>query len=91
MLRVWLHGRSRHTVRAYETDARAFLAHADKPLRAITVGDVQAFGDSMTGLFSASRARKLSAVKSLLSYAHRLGHVAFRACKSLSIVPIWSG
>ncbi len=76
-LALWLDGRSAGTVRAYGSDARAFLAHAAKPIGAVTVGDVQAFADSLAGLASASRARKLSAVKSLLTYAHRLGYTTF--------------
>jgi site-specific recombinase XerD len=74
---LWLHGRSAGTRRAYEGDARAFLAHAGKPIRAVTVGDVQAYGANLARLASSSQARKLSAVKSLLSFAHRLGYTAF--------------
>jgi len=77
MLALWLHGRSVGTTRAYGSDARAFLAHCGKSLKAVTVGDVQAFGSSLAGLATASQARKLSAVKSLLSFAHRLGYMAF--------------
>jgi hypothetical protein len=38
---------------------------------------VQGFADHVAGLATASQARKLSAVKSLLTFAHRLGYVAF--------------
>ena len=44
VIALWLHGRSPHTARAYGADVHAFLAHNGKPLRAVTVGDVQAFG-----------------------------------------------
>lgn len=77
LLALWLHGRGPATMRAYESDARAFLAFVSKPLGAVSVGDVQAFGDSFAGLASATQARKLSAVKSVLSYAHRLGYIPF--------------
>jgi integrase/recombinase XerD len=77
LINLWLDGRSRHTQRAYEADARAFLAHAARPLRFTTVGDVQAYRASLAALAPASQARKLSAVKSLLSFARRLGYVAF--------------
>jgi integrase/recombinase XerD len=88
MLRLWLHGRPLHTVRAYDADVRAFLDHAGKPLRAVTVGDVQGFGASLSGLSPASRARKLSAVKSLLAYAHRLGYLAFDVGAPVRLPPI---
>ena len=74
---LWLHGRSAGTRRAYESDARSFFAAAGRSLREVTVGDVQAFGAGMAHLASASQARKLSAVKSLLSFAHRIGYTTF--------------
>ena len=73
LIQLWLDGRSRHTRRVYEADSRAFLAHAGCPLRAVTVGEVQAYGATVEHLAPASLARKLSAVKSLLSFARRLG------------------
>ena len=57
-------------MRAYEFDADRFRTFAGKPLRMVTVGDVQGFADSIEHLADASRARALSAVKSLLSYGH---------------------
>jgi integrase/recombinase XerD len=77
LLSLWLNGRSRHTRRAYETDARAFLAHAGVSLRQVMVGHVQGYGASLEHLSSATRARRLSAVKSLLSFGHRLGYLPF--------------
>jgi len=77
MLRIWLDGKSEHTQRAYTADAGAFLAYVGKPLRVVTVGDVQAFGASIAHLAPVTRARKLGSVKSLIAYAHRLGYLAF--------------
>ncbi len=77
VIAMWLHGRSAHTARAYEADARAFLVFAGTPIALVTVRDVQAYGTSLDGLSSATVARRLSAVKSLLAFAHRLGYVAF--------------
>ena len=71
---LWLHGRSPHTQRAYRSDVGHFLVFVGKPLPQVTLGDVQAFADSLLGLSPASRARTLSAVKSLLSFCHRLGY-----------------
>lgn len=88
LVRLWLSGRSPRTVRAYGADARAFLAHAGAPLRAVTVGHVQAFGEGMAGLSSATQARRLSSVKSLLAYAHRLGYVAFNVGAPVRLPPI---
>jgi integrase/recombinase XerD len=47
LLELWLHGRSPHTQRAYRTDIDSFLAFVSKPLRTVTVGDVQAWMDTL--------------------------------------------
>ena len=77
MLRLWLDGKAAHTQCAYTADVNAFLAYIGRPLRTVTVGDVQAYGAMVAHLAPVSRARKLGSVKSLLSFAHRLGYVAF--------------
>ncbi len=77
LIHLWLHGRPATTVRAYQADADRFRAFVAKPLRMVTVGDVQDFSDSLAHLADASRARSLSAIKSLLSYSHRIGYLAF--------------
>ena len=70
---LWLHGRPATTRRAYGADAAAFLAFVAKPLRAVTLADVQAYADQLADRAPASRARTLSGVKSLLTFGHRLG------------------
>lgn len=77
LLALWLHGRPKHTRRAYLRDARQFRAFVAKPLQAVTLGDVQAFADTLTSRAPASQARVLSAVKSLLSFGHRLGYLPY--------------
>ena len=77
VIRLWLHGRPETTRRAYQFDADRFRAYTAKPLRMVMVGDVQNFSDSLAHLANASRARSLSAVKSLLSYGHRIGYLTF--------------
>ncbi len=88
LVAMWLHGRSSATTRAYKGDALAFLAHAGKPIRAVTVGDLHGFSDTLTGLSSATQARRLSAVKSLLTYAHRLGYVTFNVGAAVKLPSI---
>lgn len=77
LLALWLHGRSEHTQRAYRTDVTDFLSFVSKPLRTVTVGDVQAWMDTLERLAPASRARKISSVKSLFGFRHRLGYLPF--------------
>src|SRR4051812_40591279 len=64
---LWLHGRPPHTQRAYNADAERFFAFVARSLPTVTLGDVQAFADSLASLAPSSRARTLAAIKSLLS------------------------
>ncbi len=77
LLRLWLHGRPATTTRAYTADVDRFRSFVQTAFRMVTVGDIQEFADSLEGLSDASRARKLSAVKSLLSFGHRIGYLPF--------------
>jgi hypothetical protein len=47
LLGLWLHGRSAHTQRAYRSDVDSFLRFVRKSLRTVTVGDVQAWMDTL--------------------------------------------
>jgi integrase/recombinase XerD len=69
--------RSANTRYAYGRDVRLFLRFVGKPLREVTLGDVQAFAASIEQMAPASVARRLSSVKSLVGFAHRLGYLAF--------------
>ena len=88
MLRLWLDGKAAHTQRAYTADVNAFLAHIGRPLRTAAVGDVQVYGAKVAHLAPVSRARKLGSVKSLLSFAHRLGYVAFNIGAVVRLPPV---
>jgi integrase/recombinase XerD len=74
LVELWLHGRSPHTQRAYRADSDRFLAFVARPLTTVSLGDIQAFADSLTGKPS-SRARTLAAVKSLLAFGQRTGYL----------------
>lgn len=73
-LERWLHGRGAHTRRAYRADIGRFLASAGKPLGRVILGDLHAFAARLASLAPTSRARTLSAVKSLLAFGHRLAY-----------------
>src|SRR3989442_15037967 len=77
LLKLWLHGRSPNTQRAYRADAARFVTLVAKPLRSVTLGDLQEFADSLSALAPASQCHILSSVKSLLAFSHRIGYLAF--------------
>src|SRR5690349_17026384 len=76
LIELWLHGRSCHTQRAYRADADRFLCFCGKNLHGVVLADLQAFADSLAAaLTPASANRTLAGVKSLFSFAHRLGYL----------------
>ena len=85
LLKLWLHGRSPNTQRAYRSDAARFLTLVAKPLRYVTLADLQEFADSLSALPPASQCRVLSSVKSLLSFGHRIGYLAFDVGRPLRL------
>jgi integrase/recombinase XerD len=79
LIQAWMAGRPATTQRAYRADIAAFLGHVGKPLRQVTVVDVQAFQASLAGRSVASVARALSVVKSLLTFGQQIGYLTFNA------------
>jgi len=84
---LWLHGRSRHTRRAYRRDAERFLQSVEKPLHRITLGDLQEYTRQLveSGLQPTSIYRTMSAVKSLIAFGHRLGYLSFDVARPLRL------
>jgi site-specific recombinase XerD len=64
------------TVRAYRRDIAAFRATIGKPIRLAYLGDLQRYADALEGA-PASRARRLLVLKSLLSFAAKMGYTPF--------------
>jgi integrase/recombinase XerD len=85
LIDIWLHGRSPHTQRAYLADTRRFCARAGKPLRVVTLADLQSFADCLQELAPATRYRELSAIKSLLAFGHRIGYLPFDVGRALRL------
>lgn len=77
LIALWLQGRSVHTCRAYSKDVSRFRKIVRKDLRSVTRGDILAFEESLRRLSDATRARMLSSVKSLFTFAHRLDYLKF--------------
>lgn len=74
---LWLESHaSIHTRRNYARIAGRFLESIGKPLRLVSVADVQGFASNLRGA-SATRAQGVAAVKSLLSFAHKTGYCSF--------------
>jgi site-specific recombinase XerD len=79
LIELWLHGKSDATIEAYRSDLSKFFDFTEgKPLRAITLSDVQDFADFISELLApASQARILAALKSLFAFGHQVGYLPF--------------
>lgn len=77
LIGLWLHGRSACTQRAYGADVKAFLSFVGCGIREVTLGHVQAFADTLAGCADKTQARRIAAVRSLLTFAHKLGYTSF--------------
>jgi integrase/recombinase XerD len=75
LVALWLHGRPDATRRAYARDVDRFLGIVGKPLPTVTLGDLHAYADALADVAPSTRARYLSAVKSLLAFGHRIGYL----------------
>ena len=78
---LWLHGLAPSTQRAYAADTAAFRAQVGCPLPAVTLGAVHDFMDGLAALAPATQARRLSAVKSLLSFGQRVGYLRINVAR----------
>lgn len=75
---LWLKQHAPLTQQAYARDIKAFRAFLGyKQLQQITLADLQALKDSLDYLAEATAARRISAVKSLLTFCHEAGYTLF--------------
>ena len=77
--------RSANTRSAYASDLELFASFVAKPLRTLTLRDVQAFSASLALTAAATAARRLSAVKSYVAFAFRLGYVQFNVAAPVQL------
>ena len=93
LIELWLHGRSRHTQRAYRADAKRFFEAVKKPLHQITLGDLQQYAGQLleSGLQPSSVYRIMSAIKSLFAFGHRLGYLPFDVARPLRLPALRDG
>lgn len=93
LIDLWLHGRSRHTQRAYRADAERFLEATGKVLHQITLSDLQQYASQLleSGRQLSSVYRTMSAVKSLFAFGHRLGYLPFDVARPLRLPALRDG
>jgi len=85
LVRLWLHGKSKHTQRYYRGDVQHFSEFTRKCLKQVILKDLQGFADHIDqqDLADGSKRRILSSIRSLISFAHKLGYLAFDVSRPL--------
>lgn len=82
--------RSAETVRAYRHDIDTALDALQKPLQSVTLRDLLDYSATLHGA-PASVARRLSAVKSLWAFAHRIGYVQMDVAAAVPVSTVRNG
>lgn len=76
LLAIWLSEKATNTQKSYSTTLRQFFSVVPKTIRAIALTDIQNWKSHLVDRFKTSTANnKLSAIKSLLSFALRIGYI----------------
>lgn len=84
LLDLWLSGRPESTQAVYRPVAEEFVDILGKPLQEATVADLMAWSELLPGA-DVTRARKVSTIKSLFSFAYRTGYCVFNVGKVLRV------
>lgn len=78
ILEIWLYGKSPRTQGSYKSVAGAFLEFVAKPLQTVTVADIFHWVEAIApNLKPSSVKTKLYTIKSLLSFASKVGYCQF--------------
>lgn len=75
LVELWLDEKSDNTKEAYTRDITLFMQTIGKPIQAVMLDDLQDFGHSLVMAKQSSRARTRNAVKSLFSFAIKMGYI----------------
>lgn len=75
LIEMWVHGLSPQTQDRYRRTARRFLAFANKPLHLVALADIQGWQLTLKELSPSSQRTAIATIKSLLSFAHKIGVV----------------
>jgi integrase/recombinase XerD len=75
LIDMWVHGKSIHTADYYRRYVTQFLEFVQKPLVQVNLSDLQDFETAIAqkGLADSSQRSVMAAIKSVLTYGHKIG------------------
>jgi len=85
LITLWLDGKAESSVRAYQRYVKHFLRFLRKPLRHITYEDLVEYSTQFSTQSASTRRIYLAAVKSLISFAHKIGYLPFNVGMALKL------
>jgi len=87
LIALWIHARSVHTQRYYNSDVTKFRCFVGKPLRSVILADLQRFADSLDecDIVAGTKRRTLASVKSLFAFGFKLGYFPFDTARPLKV------
>lgn len=77
LIEMFLHGKSKHSIRRYSYDIKVFFDFIQKPIRSITLEDIYNFTIELknNNTSTATIVARLKSIKSLLSFAFKLNYL----------------
>lgn len=90
LVELWLADKSPETQRAYIQDLERFIDFSEgKPLSSVTLADLQEFAEFISVLVApATASRMLSVLKSLFSFANKVGYLPYNVGGALKLPAI---
>lgn len=87
---LWLRGKSDNSRDAYLRDITQFFSHSGTDIRDVKLEHLWSWDESLakSGAAVSTRARKLASIKSLLSFAHKIGFTEFNVGAAVSLPKI---
>lgn len=83
LIAKWLHGKPKSTAKEYKEAIVRLDEFLRKPLQATTLDDLQRFVDDLDGLSVNTQKRIIASVKSLFSFAMKIGYLRFNVAAVL--------
>ncbi|MBW4617459.1 MAG: tyrosine-type recombinase/integrase [Desmonostoc vinosum HA7617-LM4] len=85
LIALWLDGKADSSVTAYRRYTKRFLDFLDKPLKKVTYEDLVEYNTQFQGQADSTRRIHIAAVKSLISFAHKIGYIPFNVGMAIKL------
>lgn len=91
LIDLWLHSEGRRSKRTrieYGRDVQSFQDHSGLLLKEVSLDVLLGYQRSLSDLSSSAQSRRMASLKSLLSFAHKVGYLPFDVGQVVGLPPI---